>query len=348
MVASVKSGWIARGPNAPKFEAELARYMDAEHAVIMSSATAALHVSLMLAGVQPGDEVITTPMSWVATSNVVMYEHATPVFADVDPATGILDIQQVEKKITKKTKAIILVHLYGQMADMKAYKKLGKKYGIPIIEDAAHALEASRDGYRPGQLGLTACFSFHAAKNITSGQGGALIVNSLAHKKRANLLKRDGVEGTNEGRVMLDFGHMYNLTDFQAALLLGQLSRLGETHKKRLALFDRYDAGFKGQSDIKTLDRVPNSVHACHMYMIFVDPTVRNKLRKLLGEKGIQTSIHYPAIHLEPFYRKRFGFSEGDFPITENMAASAITLPTYSKLSRAEQDHVTKTILKLI
>jgi len=347
MAKSVRSGWIARGPYAPQLEQMLAEYLEAPHAVVISSCTAALHTSLMLAGVTRGDEVITTPLSWVATSNVILYERATPVFADVDPATGILDIREVEKKITKKTKAVILVHLYGQMADMKAYRKLGKKYGLAIIEDAAHALEATRDGYRPGQLGFSACFSFHAAKNITSGQGGALILNTPAHAERANLLKRDGVVGTNEHRRMVDFGHMHNLTDFQAALLVGQLGRVRQTHKKRLAIFERYERAFRGHPHIRLFARVPGSLHACHMFMIQVDPAFRGEARRRLTDLGVQTSIHYDPIHLEPFYTKKFGFKTGDFPVAESLGASLITLPTYSRLTSPEQKHVIKSVVSL-
>jgi dTDP-4-amino-4,6-dideoxygalactose transaminase len=347
MAKSVRSGWIARGPYAPKLEAMLAQYLEAPHAVVISSCTAALHTALMLADVGEGDEVITTPLSWVSTSNVILYEGATPVFADVDRATGILDIKEVEKKITKKTRAVILVHLYGQMADMKAYQKLGKKYGIAIIEDAAHALEASRDGYRPGQLGFAACLSFHAAKNITSGQGGALIVNTPEHAARVNLIKRDGVAGTNEHRIMTDFGHMYNLTDFQAALLVGQLARIRATHKKRRALFERYEKAFGGHPAIKVFDQVPGSVHAGHMYMIQVPGEMRDEARGRLKEAGVETSIHYKPIHLEPFYAKTFGFKRGDFPVAEALGDSLITLPTYSRLTKKEQDHVIRSVLSL-
>jgi len=233
MNRSIRTGWLAHGEYTHTFEKELDKFLG-NTSFVTASCTAALHMALILAGVKKGDEVITTPMSWVSTANVILYCGAKIVFADVDPLTGILDINEVKKKITKKTKAIIVVHLYGQMADMKAYSKLG----IPVIEDAAHALEARRDFFRPGQLGFAACLSFHAAKNITCGQGGAIITKE---KEKCKLLVRDGVKNIDGKRVMLDWGYKYDSTDFQAALLIGQIKRINKTHAAREKVFERYE-----------------------------------------------------------------------------------------------------------
>jgi len=329
MVKSIKTGWLVRGPYTREFEEELGRHLG-NSAMVTSSCTASLHMALVLAGVKEGDEVITTPMSWVATSNVVLYQGAKPVFADIDPKTGIIDINEVKKKITKKTKAVVLVHLYGQMADMKAFSKLG----VPIIEDSAHALEAERDGIKPGRLGFAACFSFHAAKNITSGQGGAIVTKDI---DRCHLLVRDGVRNINDKRVMIDFGYKYDLTDFQAALLIGQLKRVKQTHAKRVEVFKRYQDAFAGKIAF------PDSTgtHASHMFVVLVDPARRDSIRASLAAKGIQTSIHYTPIHLEPYYRKRMKVS---LPHAEKFGASVITLPTYA-LTKAEQKYVTRNLL---
>jgi len=332
MVASLKTGWLVRGPYTKTLELEMGSFLKGE-CVITSSCTASLHMALTLAGVKKGDEVITTPISWVATSNVIMYEGAKVVFADVDPETGILDIKEVKKKITPKTKAIILVHLYGQMADMRAFSKLG----VPIIEDAAHALEAERDGLKPGQLGIAACFSFHAAKNLTAGQGGAIITRDRA---KCELLIRDGVRNINGKRTMVDFGHKYDLTDFQAALLIGQLRRVDATHAKRLAVYKRYEQAFAGKVSFPKR----TGKHACHMFVIWVDPDRRDEIRAELEGVGIQTSIHYTPIHLEPFYRARQKVS---LPIAEKLGASTITLPTYH-LTRKQQNYVIKHVLTAV
>jgi dTDP-4-amino-4,6-dideoxygalactose transaminase len=329
MVESIETGWLVRGAYTKTLESELGDYMRGQ-CLITSSCTASLHMALVLANVGPGDEVITTPMSWVATANVILYQGAKVVFADIDPKTGILDINEVKKKITPKTKAIILVHLYGQMADMKAFSKLG----IPIIEDAAHALEAERDGVKPGELGLAACLSFHAAKNLTSGQGGAIITRDYG---KCELMIRDGVRNVKDRRMMLDFGYKYDLTDFQAALLIGQVQRIKTTHQKRCEVFKRYEDAFCGK--IKFPERTGK--HACHMFAILVDPSRRDAIRANLASRGIQTSIHYIPIHQEPFYQKRIKVS---LPVAERFGASVITLPTYL-LTRAEQTCVIKEVL---
>lgn len=329
MVKSLKTGWLVRGTYTRELEAALDRFLG-NTSLVTSSCTASMHMALVLAGVKKGDEVITTPMSWVATSNVILYQGAKVVFADIDPRTGILDIEEVKKKITKKTKAIILVHLYGQMADMRAFAKLG----IPVIEDSAHALEAERNGVKPGQLGFAACFSFHAAKNITSGQGGAIVTRDI---ERCHLLVRDGVRNINDKRVMVDFGYKYDLTDFQAALLIGQLKRIEQTHAARVDVFRRYEDAFRGR--VAFPER--SGKHACHMFVILVGPGRRDAIRANLAAKGIQTSIHYTPIHLDPYYRK---ISRVSLPHAEKFGASVITLPTYA-LRKAEQNYVIKHVL---
>ena len=343
MIKSIHTTWLVPGDYTDAFEKQLATYFSAPDAVVVSSATAALHLSLILAGVKEGDEVITTPISWVATSNVILYQKATPVFVDVDPNTGLIDVDKIEAKITSKTKAMIVVHLNGQMVDMKKLKKISDKYSLPVIEDAAHALEAERDGVRPGQLGFSVCLSFHAAKNITSGQGGACIVNDLKHGERLRLLRRDGVLNKDGKRVMYELGYKYDLTDFQVAMLIGQLRRVAATHKKRLKVYQNYMDMLKG-SNVGYITPLENAVHAAHMFMVFVDPSKRDAIREKMYALGIETSIHYPPIHLEPYYAKRFGYKPGDFPAAEHYGASAVTLPTYSSLTKKEQEHITATL----
>jgi dTDP-4-amino-4,6-dideoxygalactose transaminase len=339
-VKSIKSGWLAYGPYTKQFETAFAAYFGLPHAVLVSSGTAALHEAMILAGVGPGDEVIVPAMTWVTCSDVAIYEGATPVFADVDRDTGLIDTQDVERKITSKTKAIMVVHIYGQMADMKAFSALGKNHGIAVIEDACHAIEASRDGVQPGELSLAACFSFHAAKNIAAGQGGALVLKTQEQDTRARSLRRNGVMGRDQNRRKNELGYKYDGTDFQSALLIGQLKRIKTTHKKRLAVYDRYQKGFAGVPGVRILKKVPKSVHACHMFPIFVDAAKREAVRDFLRDKGVQTSIHYEAVHLEPYYREKFGFREGMCPVAENMGASEITLPTYTQLTAKEQAYI--------
>jgi dTDP-4-amino-4,6-dideoxygalactose transaminase len=276
--------------------------------------------------VKEGDEVITTPMSWVATSNVILYLKAKPVFADVCPDTGLIDPEEVRKKITHKTKAIIAVHLYGKLCDIKRLKKIAGK--IPIIEDAAHAIEVTK------LQGFAACFSFHAAKNITCGNGGMIVSKN---PKLVKLIRRQGVINRRGKRVMVENGYKYEPTDFQAALLIGQLQRIEKNHIEREEVFRRYEEAFSG------LIRFPDisGEHAYHLFVIWVKN--RDKIRARLLKKGIETSIHYLPIHLEPYYQK-LGFRKGSLPIAEKMGREVISLPTYP-MSLKKQNHIIKEVL---
>lgn len=347
VVDNLKSGWLAPGKQTYAFERKFSQYLQAKGATMMNSATAALHTSLVMAGVTSGDEVITTPLSYVATSNVILYQGAKPVFVDVDPNTGLIDIDKIAAKITKKTKAIIPVHLYGQMVDMKKLKKIADKYGLKIIEDAAHAIESARDGVRPGQLSFSACFSFHIAKNITCGQGGALVSNISRIIDKAKILRRDGIMNVKDVRIMKDLGYKYDSTEFQAAMLLNQMNRIDDNHRKRLKVMQNYMEGLEDLNISFPLFH-ENTVHSGHMFVVWVDPKKRDNIRNVMKIKGIQTSIHYNPIHLEPYYRKRFHFKRGDFPTAERLGSSTITLPTYAKLNTLQQEFIIQTLKSLL
>ena len=346
-IKSIRSGWLAPGPYTKEFENLLNDFLQVKGVAMLNSCTSALHLSLILAGVKTGDEVITTPLTYVATSNAILHCGATPIFVDVDSKTGLLDLKKIEKKITKKTKAIIPVHLYGQMINMRRLKKIADKYHLKIIEDAAHALEASRDGYRPGQLGFAACFSFHAAKNITSGQGGALASRFLSNITQTKILRRDGVINKNDKRLMVDFGYKYDTADYQAALLIGQLKRIKHLHRERQIIYHRYEKAFAGT--MVNFPKIENGVvHSYHMFVALVDFKKRDRIRKILSQKGIETSIHYSPVHLEPYYQKTFGYKKGDFPVAEKLGSMIITLPTYGNLSLKQQNYIINNLLNLV
>ncbi|MBI2062346.1 MAG: DegT/DnrJ/EryC1/StrS family aminotransferase [Candidatus Yanofskybacteria bacterium] len=344
-VKALKSGWITYGSKTREFEEGLSKYLGVEKTIFNASGTAALHVALIAAGVGPGDEVITTPLSYVATSNVILYVGAKPVFVDVEPETGLMDLNKLERAITAKTKAVIPIHLYGQMVDMKRLKKISDRHGIKIIEDACHAIEAQRDGVRPGQLSFAACFSFHAAKNITCGEGGAVTANDEKLAEHLKLLCEGGVEKKGDKRFMVILGYKYSGTNFQAALLNGQLARIDIQWQKRKKIYDKYARAFKNLKKIKFPKQIPDSKHAYHMFIVWVDPEKRDEIRTELAKRGVQTSIHFNPIHLEPYYKEKFGYKKGEFPIAEKLGFSAITLPLYPGLTRAEQDFVVKNIV---
>lgn len=346
-VRVLRSGWLAPGRYTRELEENFTRYLGVKYAVMTGSCTAALHMALIIAGVKEGDEVITTPISYVATSNVILYQKANPVFVDVDPITGLMDLNKIEKKITRKTKAIIPVHLYGQMVDMKKLKKIADKHKLVIIEDAAHAIESERGGEKPGQISSAACFSFHTAKNITSGQGGMFVTNSLRDFRIVKMLRRDGVVNIDAKRQMFVLGYKYDLTDFQAAMLVSQLDRIENQLKIRKRLFRKYAAAFE-KMDIEFPRTLPDVKHACHMFVIWVNLKKRDRIREYLEKSGIQTSIHYDPIHLEPYYKKTFRYKKGDFPIAERLGFSTITLPLYPSLTKAQQDYVIKKVIESV
>jgi dTDP-4-amino-4,6-dideoxygalactose transaminase len=344
---SLNSGWLTHGPYTREFEELLSSKYENKSAIFTASCTASLEIALILADLHPGDEVITTPLTWVATSNVILHNSSKVVFVDVDLNTGLLRAEDVEKAITNRTKAIIVVHLHGQMVDMQKFANLGIKYNVKIIEDSAHCLEGSRNGVAPGQLGFAAAFSFHAAKNITSGQGGALVVaNTL--KEQVLLARRDGVKNNNQDiRVMESWGGKYDSTDFQAALLIGQLKRVSKQHSIRIRNLEIYQ-NFFTQKGIRFPITEDGVVHAAHMMVIHVDKSKRNRIRQRLIENQIQTSVHYPAIHLEPYYQKRFGYQLGDFPNAEELGFTTISLPMFATLTEREVLRVCKSVIQAL
>lgn len=343
VVKAVRSDHLISGPFTQEIERGCREYFNQPCAVFMNSATAALHVSLILAGVKAGDEVITTPISWVATPNVIMLCGATPVFVDVEPLTGLMDITKVEAAITPKTKAIMPVHLYGQMVDMRALKAIADKHGLPIIEDAAHAFESSRDGVRPGELSFAACFSFHATKNMAAGQSGMLVTQHAQHEDTIRAIINQGVVRDETGlRHMTMFGYKYASSDISAALLVGQLERLGASHGKRVALHERYEQLLHAANipGITLLTRVPNAEHGAHLFTLMVPADKRIAIIQAMGKRGVPTHVHYEALHLEPYFQTVLGRARGSLPCAEALGDTILTLPLYSKLTHAEQDHV--------
>jgi dTDP-4-amino-4,6-dideoxygalactose transaminase len=342
---SIASGWLAYGQYTARAEELLSQYFNSKDFVLTSSCTASLQMALILSGVGHGDEVITTPLSWVGTSNVILYQGAKVVFADVDPLTGLIDIEALIKKTTAKTKAIIVVDLYGLMFDYQGLRDRLPNNKIKIIEDAAHAIGSKYAGQSPGSIADFACFSFHAAKNITSGQGGGLICREYTQYKEARLLRRDGVVGRNQDRKMISLGYKFDSTDFQSALLIPQIERIEEIQSARVEVYQRYESFFKNRAGIRYQMRSNNAIHSGHMFVIWLQhKDIRAQLIRHLEASEIQTSVHYNPIHLEPFYREKFSYSPGDYPVAERIGESALSLPTYSTLTLAEQTYVCETI----
>ncbi len=346
-VKSIKSGWLAYGPYTEEAEKLFEEFFESNNFLMTSSCTASLQLALMLSGVQSGDEVITTPLTWVATSNVILYQGAKIVFVDVDPNTGLISIDEILKKITKRTKAIITVDLYGMMLD---YDELRKRVGasdIAIIEDAAHAIGSKFDNKSPGHNADYCCFSFHAAKNITSGQGGGLICRNPEKYAEAKLLRRDGVSGTNASRRMYSLGHKFDSTDFQSALLINQIKNYHLTHTRRVDAYNRYVGIFNESKYFRFQKVTDRHQHSGHMFVLWLnDVDKRASLINYLDENGVQVSVHYNPVHLEPFYVNNLGYKVGMFPEAEKIGAGAISMPTYPSITLNEQEYILSLINK--
>lgn len=352
MVEVCRGVFLTTGQQTKEFEQAFASYMGAKHAVGLTSCTAALHLALLAVGVGPGDEVITTPMTFAATSNTVIYTGAKPVFVDVDPATGLIDPDAVSRAITNKTRAIMPVHLYGLMADMKRLKAIADAAGVALIEDCAHAIESTRDGVRPGELSQASCFSYYATKNITSGEGGAVVTNDEAIANKVRVLRQHGLTASAADRYSGTYRHWdletlgwkYNMTNLQAAMLMGQLSRIETLWKQRERVAQRYEAAFRGGDRVDFPIVVDGAKSARHLFTIWVAPERRDHVLADLQARGIGVAVNYRAVHLLKYYRETFGFTRGMFPEAERIGDSTLTLPLYPKLTDEQVDYVADSV----
>jgi dTDP-4-amino-4,6-dideoxygalactose transaminase len=333
----LKGDILTTGAAVSAFEAKFASYLGQRHALAVTSCTGALHMALLALDIGPGDEVITTPMSFVATATAILEAGATPVFVEVEADTGNLDPDRVEAAITAKTKAILPVHLYGLMCDMRALRAIADRHDLHIIEDAAHCIEGVREGVRPGRLSDAACFSFYATKNLTCGEGGAITVNDDAVAERLKLLRLHGMtrmaqESAREGYRhwdMVVMGWKYNMSNIEAALLLPQFDRMDAKLVRRHALAERYDRAFADMDGIKVPSSRPNSVHARHIYTVWCHGCARDDLLAYLHAERIGAVVNYRPIHLMAYFAKRYGYRVGDFPISEWIGNCTISLPFY-------------------
>jgi len=361
VTAALRSGWLTTGPRTKAFEKKFCQYIGSPHAVGVNSCTAALHLALEAAGVKEGDEVITTPITFAATANVIVHQKAIPVFVDVEPDTLNIKPGLIERKISARTRAIIPVHLAGHPCDMDEITALARKYEITVIEDAAHALEAEYRGTKIGALSPFTAFSFYATKNITTGEGGMLTVqdDEIAEKVRILSLhgmsrdawKRYSEEGYRHWEVLYA-GYKYNMSDLQAALGLHQIDRIGEFWETRRKYTRRYDSAFEEVPEVKPLRTKPHVKHAYHLYPILLNLEIltadRDQVMNALQAENIGIGIHFRAIHLHPFYRGTFGGREGTLPVAEDATQRILSLPLYPKMSEQDLDDVVKAVKKVI
>lgn len=365
VVRTLQSDWITQGPAVLAFEKALARHCGARYAVAVSSGTAALHLACLALRLKANEEVVTSPLTFIATSNAILYAAAKPVFADVKRDTLNLDPDEVQKKVTGKTRAIIAVHFRGLPSDMRSIHAIAGRHGLHIIEDAAHALGAAYQ-VNGKWMQIGSCrhsdmttFSFHPVKHITTGEGGAITTNRLELYKRLISLRSHGIE--KDGRTrrrgpwfyeQRALGFNYRLTDFQCALGLSQLRRLPEFILRRRQIAERYDKAFSGNRFIRILNEPEGCFHSYHLYVVLVDfrkaGLRRARLMNVLKRNGIQTQVHYIPVHLQPYYRRHLGTRAGDFPNAERYYEETLSLPIYPALSDEQVDHVISSVLNAI
>jgi dTDP-4-amino-4,6-dideoxygalactose transaminase len=353
VLATLESGWLTTGPRVAEFEAAFAKYTGARFAVALNSCTAALHLSLLAAGIGDGDEVVTTPLTFCATANAIIHTGATPVFADIDPLTGNLDPTAAAAAITPRTKAILPVHYAGRPASMRVFRALAREYSLALIEDAAHCVEGVAGGIKIGALGDFTCFSFYATKNLTTGEGGMVTTHderAAAFVRAASLhglsraaWTRYAPGGAPQYDVLMA-GFKYNMMDLQAAMGLHQLTRISEMHATRTAIWNRYNAGLAGLP-LQLPAPVPaGDVHARHLYTVAVNESdagvTRDGLQERLRERGVATSVHFRALHLHSYYQDRFGLRRGMFPAAETVSDTTLSLPLSAGMAEGAADRV--------
>jgi dTDP-4-amino-4,6-dideoxygalactose transaminase len=354
VVACLKSGWITTGPRVKQFEDDLKAYLGAPQVLALSSATAGLHLALTALTLKPGDEVITTPMTFAATLNTIVLAGGKPVLVDVEPGTYNMDVTKIEKAITKRTRAIMPVHFAGLAVDMDSLYDIAKKYGLRVIEDAAHAIGTEYKGKRIGSFGDIQVFSFHPNKNMTTGEGGCVAVRDEKLASDIALLRfhgmdreawnRFGKKGSQHYEIITP-GYKYNMMDMQAALGLHQLKQLDGFIKRRTELALRYHKLLVDWPQW-TLTTSPayQHLHAWHLYTPLINPQAagmdRDAFMQGMKERNIGTGLHYRAVHLYPYYREQFGFKPGDFPNAETISDRIVSLPLFPAMTDADQDRV--------
>ena len=353
----LRSDWLTTGPKVADFEEAIADYVDARHAVSFSSGTAALHAAVLAAGLKPGDEAITTPLTFCATANAALYGGGTPVFADVRDETLTIDPKEVERRITPRTKALLPVDYAGQPADLDALLALADRHELLVIEDAAHALGAKYRSRMVGSISHMSVFSFHAVKHLTTGEGGMVTTNNGEFAQRLREVRNHGIDSDARARQadgqwhyeMTTLGFNYRLTDIACALGLAQLPRLPANLARRRAIAARYEKALTTVSSLALPIVAADVTSAWHLYPVRVDASLdRAEVFNALRAEGLGVNVHYIPVHLHPYYRSRFGYRGGEFPIAETASGRLISLPMFHGMTDEDVDDVILAVEKVM
>lgn len=354
------SDWLTTGPTIAAFEAAFSKFVGAKETVAVSNGTAALHAAMYALGIGPGDEVIVTPMTFAASANCVVYCGATPVFADVDPGTLLLDPGSVESKITSSTKAIVAVDYAGQPCDYDALQSIADKYNLAIVDDACHAVGGSYKGRAVGTLANLNTFSLHPVKHFTTGEGGLITTDDSDLAARMRIFRNHGISTDHRQREqqgswfyeMVDLGYNYRLTDFQSALGMSQLRKLPDWVERRRTIAHYYDEHFVRISGVTPLSVRKDAVHAYHLYVVRLGldqlSADRARIFAALRAEGIGVNVHYVPVHLHPFYRKNYATKPGLCPIAEHAYEQILTLPLFPHMSDGDVADVTAALEKVL
>ncbi|MGE4296693.1 MAG: DegT/DnrJ/EryC1/StrS family aminotransferase [Desulfovibrionaceae bacterium] len=348
VVASMRSGWLGTGPKVARFEREFAAYTGAPHAAAVNSCTAALHLSILALGLAPGDEVITTPMTFCATVNAIIHAGATPVLADVDPQTMNIDPDAVRAAITPRTRAILPVHFAGRPCDMDALTAIASEHGLKIIEDCAHAIETEYKGRKAGTIGDIGCFSFYVTKNVITGEGGMVVTASEDIRCRIQMLALHGLscdawqrfsDSGYKHYFVAEAGFKYNMMDIQAAIGIHQLARVEQNWLRRREVWNMYGEALAGLPLTLPAAPEPGTRHAHHLYTVLVDESAdvtRDEALSAMNANNIGVGVHYLSVPEHPYYRQRFGWNPEDYPHAMRIGRTTMSLPISAKLTDSD------------
>ena len=361
VIDTLNSGWITLGPRTKRFEENLAKYVGSNYAIATSSASAALHLSLVALGIKEGDEVITTPFTFAATANAILHCGGKPVFVDIDRRTFNIDSEKIESAITKRTKCLLPVHYAGQPVNLGKMKAIAKRHNLYIVEDAAHAIGTEYKGKKIGAHGDLVCFSFHPVKNITTGDGGAITTNNKKLAKKLAILRVNGMEKEAWKRAskagtwdydIVALGFKYHMNDIAAALGLHQLRKLDKFIRVRRMIADTYDEEFRDVGEVTVPYRIPKIRHAHNIYGILVNTdnlTIsRNEIIEKLKGYNVGSLVYYRPLHLHPYYQKILGYKKGDFPNAEYVFERLICIPIWAGMTRKDAKYVARLIKEII
>lgn len=346
LVAQVlRSPTLSQGSMLLRFEAAFAAYVGVRYAVGVTNGTCGLHLAVVVAGIAEGDEVITTPFSFVASSNCVLYERARPVFVDIDPKSGNIDPAGIEAAVTPRTRAILPVHIFGHPADMEAIGAIARRRDLIVIEDACEALGAERDGHKVGNFGHAAVFAFYPNKQMTTGEGGVVVTRDPAWDELLRSLRNQGRGKAGTWLEHERLGYNYRLDEIRSALGVAQIDRITELLARRERVARLYTERLQLLPDVQTPEADPRVKMSWFVYVVRLGPRLdRDRIAARLQAAGVPTRPYFSVIHLQPFYRERFGYRGGEFPMAEQLARSTLALPFHGRMGEAEVDQVCRAL----